>query len=154
GYIALAFWLKYPKRVRQLVLSNSRARADNDAEKNARNDMIAAIEQSGAAILPDRMLPRLLQPNPPANVVRVVRNMIENTSPAAGVYAVMAMRDRMDFSSLLHRIACPTMVITGENDVIIRMEDSRAVAETISGARFVAIPNSGHLSNLENPEAF
>jgi len=80
--------------------------------------------------------------------------MIENTSPAAGVYAVMAMRDRMDFSSLLHRIACPTMVITGENDVIIRMEDSRAVADGISGARFVTIPNSGHLSNLENPEAF
>jgi len=154
GYIALTFWSKYPKRVRQLVLSNSRARADNDTEKNARNDMIAAIEQSGVAILPDRMLPRLLQPNPPAGIVGNVRTMIESTSPAAAVYAVMAMRDRMDFSSMLHRIECPTMVITGENDVIIRMEDSRAVADGISGARFVTIPNSGHLSNLENPEAF
>jgi pimeloyl-ACP methyl ester carboxylesterase len=154
GYIALAFWSTYPKRVRQLVLSNSRARADNDAEKNARNSMIAAIEQSGVAILPERMLPRLLQPNPPAGIVRDVRNMIGRTSPAAAIYAVMAMRDRMDFSSMLHRIDCPTMVITGENDVIIRMEDSRAVADAISGARFVPIPNSGHLSNLENPEAF
>ena len=154
GYIALTFWSKYPRRVRQLVLSNSRARADNETEKNARNDMIAAIEQSGAAILPDRMLPRLLQPNPPAGVVRNVRKMIESTSPAAAVYAVMAMRDRMDFSSMLHRVECPTMVITGENDVIIRMEDSHAVADAISGARFVTIPNSGHLSNLENSEAF
>lgn len=154
GYIALTFWSKFPKRVRQLVLSNSRARADNETEKNARNDMIAAIEQSGAAILPDRMLPRLLQPNPPAGVVRNVRKMIESTSPAAAVYAVMAMRDRMDFSSMLHRVECPTMVITGENDVIIRMEDSRAVADAISGARLVTIPNSGHLSNLENSEAF
>jgi pimeloyl-ACP methyl ester carboxylesterase len=154
GYIALTFWSKFPKRVRQLVLSNSRARADNETEKNARNDMIAAIEQSGAAILPDRMLPRLLQPNPPAGVVRNVRKMIESSSPAAAVYAVMAMRDRMDFSSMLHRVECPTMVITGENDVIIRMEDSRAVADAISGARLVTIPNSGHLSNLENSEAF
>ena len=154
GYIALTYWSKYPKRVRQLVLSNSRARADNETEKNARNDMIAAIEQSGAAILPDRMLPRLLQPNPAAGVVRNVRKMIESTSPAAAVYAVMAMRDRMDFSSMLHRVECPTMVITGENDVIIRMEDSRAVADAISGARFVTIPNSGHLSNLENSDAF
>ena len=154
GYIALTFWSKFPKRVRQLVLSNSRARADNEPEKNARNDMIAAIEQSGAAILPDRMLPRLLQPNPPAGVVRNVRKMIESTSPAAAVYSVMAMRDRMDFSSMLHRVECPTMVITGENDVIIRMEDSRAVADAISGARFVTIPNCGHLSNLENSDAF
>ena len=154
GYIALTFWSKYPKRVRQLVLSNSQARTDNDTKKSARNDMIAAIEQSGAAILPDRMLPRLLQPNPPVGVVQNVRTMIESTSPAAAVYAVMAMRDRMDFSSMLHRMECPTMVITGENDVIIRMEDSRAVADAISGAPFVTIPNSGHLSNLENPEAF
>ena len=154
GYIALTFWSKYPKRITQLVLSNSRARADNETEKNARNDMIAAIEQSGAAILPDRMLPRLLQPNPPAGVVRNVRKMIESTSPAAAIYAVMAMRDRMDFSSMLHRVECPTMVITGENDVIIRMEDARAVADAISGARFVTIPNSGHLSNLENSDAF
>jgi len=154
GYIALVFWSKYPERVTQLVLSNTRARADNDAEKRARNDMIAAIEQSGVAILPDRMLPRLLQPNPRADVVRNVRSMIQTTSPDAAVYAVMAMRDRMDFSSMLHRIVCPAMVITGENDVIIRMEDSRAVADAISDARFITIPNSGHLSNLENPEAF
>src|SRR5262249_24993462 len=107
GYIALAFWSKYPKRVKQLVLSNSRARADNDTEKSARNDMIAAIEQSGTAILPDRMLPRLLQPNPPAEVVRNVRLMIDSTNPAAAIYAVMAMRDRVDFSSMLHRIECP-----------------------------------------------
>jgi pimeloyl-ACP methyl ester carboxylesterase len=154
GYVALTFWSKYPNRVRQLVLSNSRARADNDAEKTARNEMIAAIEQSGAAILPDRMLPRLLQPNPPSEVVRAVRSMILEVLPATAAYAVMAMRDRMDFSTLLHRITCPTMVVSGENDVIIRAEDSQAVADGISGARFVKIPNSGHLSNLENAEAY
>jgi len=64
------------------------------------------------------------------------------------------MRDRMDFSTMLHRIACPVMVVTGENDVIIRGEDSKAVADAIPGARFVKVGNSGHLSNLENPEAF
>ena len=59
GYIALAFWSKYPRRVRQLVLANTRARADSETEKTARNDMIAAIQQNGTEILPDRMLPRL-----------------------------------------------------------------------------------------------
>ena len=154
GYIAFAFWSKYPERVRQLVISNSRARADNDTEKAARNEMIAAIQQSGAAILPDRMLPRLLQPNPSPEAVRTVRSAIMQADSSAAAYALMAMRDRMDFSTMLHRVACPAMVITGENDVIIRSEDSRAAAEGISGARFVTIPNSGHLSNLENPERF
>jgi 3-oxoadipate enol-lactonase len=154
GYITLAFWSKYPHRVRQLVLSNSRARADSNVEKGARNDMIAAIQQHGATILPDRMLPRLLQPNPLREAALQVRGMIEQASPAAATYAVMAMRDRMDFSIMLHRMQCPAMVVTGENDAIIRVEDSQAVAEAIPGAQFVKISNSGHLSNLENPEAF
>jgi pimeloyl-ACP methyl ester carboxylesterase len=154
GYIALAFWSSYPNRVRRLVLSNSRARADNDVERAARNEMIAAIQQSGVQLLPDRMLPRLLQPNPAPEAVREVRRMIEVADPSAAAYAVMAMRDRFDFSTQLQRMRCPAMVVTGENDVIVRAEDARAMADSIPGASFVTIPDSGHLSNLENPEAF
>src|SRR2546423_605959 len=42
GYIALPFYEKYSERVRRLVLADTRARADNDAEKTARSEMIAA----------------------------------------------------------------------------------------------------------------
>jgi pimeloyl-ACP methyl ester carboxylesterase len=154
GYIALPFWLKSPQRVSRLVLANTRARADNEAEKAARNEMIAAIQQNGAAILPDRMLPRLLRPNAPHDVVLTVRKMIEGVNASAATYAAMAMRDRVDFSTSLHRLDCPTMVVTGADDVIIRAEDSRALAGAIPNCQFVSIPNSGHLSNLENPEEF
>jgi 3-oxoadipate enol-lactonase len=154
GYIELAFWSRYPDRVRQLVISNSRARADNETEKSARNEMIAAIQQGGAAILPDRMLARLLQPKPTADAVRRVRLMIERADAAAAIDALTAMRDRPDFSSLLPRIDCPVLVIAGENDAIIKPEESRRVADAIPSARFVEIPDSGHLSNLENPDAF
>jgi len=154
GYIALPFWSAYPERVSKLVLANTRARADNDTEKAARNEMIAAIQQSGSGTLPDRMLPRLLRPNAPMDVVQTVRKMIEGVDTAAATYAVMAMRDRVDFSTTVHRITCPTMVVTGKDDVIIRTEDSRAMADSIPGCRFVEVPESGHLSNLENPNEF
>ena len=154
GYIALPFWSKYPQRIRQLVLANTRARADNEKEKAARNEMIAAIQQNGTAILPDRMLPRLLKPNSPEAVVTVVRNMIENVNPLAATHAVIAMRDRFDFSSAVHRVDCPTLVVSGEEDAIMRAEDSRALADSIPGSQFVQIPHSGHLSNLENPSEF
>jgi 3-oxoadipate enol-lactonase len=154
GYIGFAFWSRYPKRVRQLVLCNTRARADNELEKNGRNEMIGAIQQNGVSILPDRMLPRLLGPNAPQDVVKKVRTMIEATDASAAIYAVTAMRDRMDFSTALHRIQTPTMVVAGEKDAIIRADEARSMADAISGSRFVQIPDSGHLSNLENPEEF
>ena len=154
GYIALQFWSSYPNRVRKLVLANTRARADNETEISARNEMISALQQHGTMLLPDRMLPRLLQPNPSAETVRAVRGMIESADALATAYAVMAMRDRPDFSSALHRIKCPALVVTGEHDLIIRPSDARLLADSISGARFVQIGKSGHLSNLENPEEF
>jgi pimeloyl-ACP methyl ester carboxylesterase len=154
GYIALSFWSKHPERVNKLVLSNTRARADTDTEKTARNEMIAAIQQNGAAILPDRMLPRLLRPNAPPDVVRTVRNMIEGVNPESATYAVIAMRDRVDFSTALHRMTCPGMVITGTDDVIIRIADSRALGDSIPDCRFAEVNGSGHLSSLENPNEF
>jgi pimeloyl-ACP methyl ester carboxylesterase len=154
GYIAIPFYAKYSERVRQLVLADTRARADNETEKAGRSEMIAALQSGGIAILPDRMLPRLLQPNPTPAVVGKVRSIIERTDPAAAAYALMAMRDRPDASTVLHRISCPTLVIAGEYDAVTRVEECRAMAETIKGARYVQIPGAGHLSNLENPEAF
>lgn len=154
GYIALPFWSKYPNRVRRLVLANTRARADNDTEKRGRDEMIAAIQQHGPGILPDRMLPRLLKPNSPPAVVHAVRTMIEEASGPAAAYAVMAIRDRADFSATVHKIGCPVLVVSGEQDVIIRAEDSQDMAQAIPGARFLEVPDSGHLSNIENPQAF
>ena len=154
GYIGLPFYLKYPDRVRQIILANTRARADNDAEKAARTEMIAALEQHGAGILPDRMLPRLLKPNPSPEVVHLVRGMMANVSAAAAIYAVMAMRDRPDSTPLLHRVKSPALVVAGEHDVITNIDECRSIAEAIPGAQFALISNAGHLSNLENPDEF
>jgi non-heme chloroperoxidase len=66
----------------------------------------------------------------------------------------MAMRDRVDFSATVYKINCPVLVVSGEQDMIIRAEDSKDMANAIPGALFVTVPDSGHLSNIENPQAF
>lgn len=154
GYIALPFYSKYPNRVRQLVLANTRARADTDDEKAGRTAMIAALEKDGAAILPDRMIPRLLQPNPSPETVRLVRGLIEKTTATAAIHALIAMRERPDRSDILHRIKCPALVIGGQLDAVTRIEECRVMAQAIPGGRFAEIPDAGHLSNLENPKEF
>jgi pimeloyl-ACP methyl ester carboxylesterase len=137
-----------------LILANTRARADNEAEKRGRTEMIAALQQSGTAILPDRMLPRLLKPNAAAPVVKRVREMMAATTATGAIFALMAMRDRPDMSTVLHRITCPTLVIAGNQDAITRIDECRAMAESIRDCKFASIPDAGHLSNLENPAAF
>jgi len=154
GYISIPFTLAHPDRVQRMVLAHTRARADFEAERTLRNGMIAALKKDGTSVLPGKMVPRLLAANASEEVRKAVRNSIERASVEASIYAVTAMRDRDDQTANLGRIHCPTLVITGGADAIIRVEDSEKMAAAIPAGQIRVIADAGHLSNLENPEAF
>jgi 3-oxoadipate enol-lactonase len=154
GYISLPFALSQPGRVERLVLAHTRARADFEAERAARNAMIEGLEREGISTLPEKMLPRLLGPNAGEAVRNFVRASIERTTREADVHAVTAMRDRSDQTARLANLHCRTLVIAGSGDAILKVEDCQAMAEAIPRGEFVVIPGTGHLSNLEDPAAF
>jgi 3-oxoadipate enol-lactonase len=154
GYISIPFALAHADRIDRLILAHTRARADIDAEKAARNDMVAAIKKDGVGALPDKMIPKLLAPNASEEVRQFVRESIMRTSAEACIHAVTAMRDRLDQTANLGKISCPTLVITGDADAIIKVEDSEALAAAITDSELKIIAGTGHLSNLEDPSAF
>lgn len=153
-YTALELWRQAPERIRCLVLANGRARADSVQERQARGDLIARIEEEGAGILPEMMLSRLLKPQPDPKLAERLSRDIARTPARSITAALEALRERADSTALLSDIRCPTLVIAGEFDPITSTAECRAMASEIPGARFVEIPDAGHLSNLENPTAF
>ena len=154
GYISLPFALSHPGRVERLVLAHTRARADLETERTARNTMIDELKNAGTATLPEKMLPRLLGPDASEEVRGFVRASIERTTAEADIHAVTAMRDREDQTARLPGLLCPTLVVAGSGDAILKVEDSQTMAEAIPRGEFVVIPRTGHLSNLEDPMAF
>ena len=52
----------------------------------------------------------------------------------------------------LPQIKCPTLVITGKDDALIPWENSRILAQRISGAELVLLEPAGHCFWLEQPE--
>ena len=83
-----------------------------------------------------------------------VRQMIE-AATVQGIAAVSrGMGQRADFTVLLASISCPTLVIVGEQDTLTPPGVAQEYAAKIPGAQLVVITNAGHLSNLEQPEAF
>jgi pimeloyl-ACP methyl ester carboxylesterase len=154
GYIALPLTLSNPTRVAQLVLAHTRARSDTEVERANRNTMIEALRQEGIVTLPARMVPRLLGPGASVSLRQSLTESILGATAEASIHAVAAMRDRFDHTQDLRRISCPTLVITGPDDAIIKVEDSRAMAANLPQGRLAVIPGTGHLSNLEAPAAF
>jgi 3-oxoadipate enol-lactonase len=57
-----------------------------------------------------------------------------------------------DRSDLVNRIRCPTLVIHGEQDPLVPVENGRLLAQRIPGARFELLENCGHLPHHEWPE--
>ena len=154
GYIALPFALSFPHRVERLVLAHTRARADTDAEKAARDSMIEGLRHEGVATLPDKMMRRLLGSGASTKVRDWVRSRIEKISVEAAIHAVTALRNREDQTRNLSRLHCPTLVIAGSGDSILSVTDCEEMAAAIPGGGFGVITNTGHLSNLEDPNAF
>lgn len=59
-----------------------------------------------------------------------------------------------DTADRLGRIACPTLVVGGEEDTIFFREHHERLAGAIPGARLVMLPHVGHTPLIENADAF
>lgn len=70
-----------------------------------------------------------------------------------GLLALWSSVDSMDLREELPRIACPTLVVAADGDVVYPPTECRAFADRIPGARFTTIAGSGHGLVIEKPGA-
>lgn len=157
GYVAFEFLRHWRSRVRGLVLMDTRAEPDSPEGKRARDVAAAQVREGGAAAIAGALLPSLFasatQRSSPGLVERV-REHISATPVPGIVGALAAMRDRADSVPLLPTLHhLPTLVLVGEEDHLTPPSQVRKMAEAIPSARFVVVPNAGHLTPLEQPEA-
>ena len=54
----------------------------------------------------------------------------------------------------LEDIAVPTLVLTGELDLLAPVSLAREMSDKIPGSELAIIQEAGHISNLERPEEF
>jgi pimeloyl-ACP methyl ester carboxylesterase len=157
GYVAFAFLRKYPQRVRGLILADTRPGADSEEAKTNRENVAQIAEMQGSAAIADLQLPRLISDYTRQNTPEVelrIRQMIEAATPQGIAAASRGMAQRADSTDLLAGITCPTLVMVGEQDALTPSNIAQDYAAHIPNAQFAVIPHAGHLSNLEQPEAF
>lgn len=157
GYVAFAFYRKYGARLRALILADTRPQADTDANRAAREELAQLAEREGSRAVAERQLPRMFTPatlQDPTGITARLRAMMEAANPTGIAGALRGIALRPDSTDLLPQITCPTLLITGEEDVITPPADARLMAERIPNAQLSIIPRTGHISNMERPEVF
>lgn len=153
GYIAFAFWRRYPQMVRSLILVSTRANEDPPEYKTGREMTAERARQYGTAALAGSMLPNLLDESASQEVKDRVVGIFESVPGATSAADSLAMKDRADSTGDLPSITVPTLIIEGKGDHLLPEGSGEALADPIPGAKLVRIPAAGHFAPIENPDA-
>jgi 3-oxoadipate enol-lactonase len=153
GYILLALLRKYPRDVAGAMLISTRADADSAEARANRLKSIDDVRAKGTAGLVKTMTVRLLGPTAPPELKEHMRTLMSRQSPAAVIAAQSAMSRRPDQTDLLPKITVPVLLIAGAQDAVTPLAVPRAMQASIPGSRLVEIPDAGHMTPLETPDA-
>jgi pimeloyl-ACP methyl ester carboxylesterase len=157
GYIAFQFAKRHPARLDRLVLCDTKAAADTPEAAATRLKMAEHVLNHGTSAVAEAMPAKLFAASTFAEqprVVAAVKKMIEETDPAGLAAAQRGMAEREDVRSWLPQINVPTLVVVGREDMISPVDEMRAIAEAIPGAKFEVIERAGHMAPMERPEEF
>ena len=156
GYQAFALWRRAPHRIPAMVLSNTRAAADGPDARAARDAQAESVRGGGVEAIVEPMVGRMLctRCQAEAHIADPVRGRIRRCTAAGVLAAVVAIRDREDSLPTLPTITAPALVVAGTADVIVPIDESRAMAAAIPGGVLHEMENGGHLANLEQPHRY
>jgi pimeloyl-ACP methyl ester carboxylesterase len=152
GYVALALAELRPRMVRTITLMDTRATADTPAGRTGRDAMAARLLDQGRPAIATELIGALLGRAPSMRAQARLRSMIENTRYETFVASLEGMKDRPDRTALLPQIQVPALVVSGDQDALIPIEDARSMADSIPGARMSIVTDAGHLPPIEQPD--
>ena len=171
GMIAQELALRHPERVRGLVLACTYPEPDEEIRLGRANSIAqlgGSVGADGVATARPRRhrshddLPDLaaegVQPGllhePAADADAALRRRAAVGLQHRGHHGAGGGRDEPQRDRSLHHITAPTLVITGDADLLIPPANSDIIASEIPGAKLVKIPGGTHGFNFETPDIF
>jgi 3-oxoadipate enol-lactonase len=155
GYALFEFWREHRGRVAALALCNTKAPADNAEARAARLKAADEVLDRGTEPFFQTMIPRLLaattretRPDLVDGALRMLRKM----SPNGVAQVQRGMAERPDSVATLKTINVPTLIVTGDEDILTGVNEAKLMHQHIPGSQMRVIPKAGHYSPWEQPE--
>jgi 3-oxoadipate enol-lactonase len=80
-------------------------------------------------------------------------SQVDRTDRRGLLGAILAVANRRGVADEIGSITVPTLVAVGADDKPTPVRKSEAIAKVIKGARLEVVPNAGHSSTIEQPDA-
>ncbi len=156
GQVAMHVALRHPHRVQRLVLADTSAAFGGDGtdpEEWKRLRLDALDNGQTPADIARAVLTSVGGPGLTGDLLETaIASMSRITSE--GLRTAVECLPSHDVRSRLGDIVVPTLVIVGENDTETPLAYSQEIAAAIPNAHLVLLEAAGHLSPIEQPDAF
>jgi pimeloyl-ACP methyl ester carboxylesterase len=156
GILAQEFYRLYPERLRCLILADTYAGWRGSLAEPVWKERLAACLRDASGppeALVAKFLPGVFTDAAPRQLREDFSAILSDFHPAG--FRLMALSSaEMDTRELLSRIEVPTLVLWGDDDRRSPIPIAEQLVAAILGAELAIIPNAGHLSNMEQPDAF
>ena len=153
GMVAQKLALLRPELVSSLVLISTSCKSAPSLRDNM-EARIAAMDKMGpeaaAGIAAESIFSPGWRAANPAALARFIS--WRSVMPSAPLNAATRALYEFNLSSDLPRVAVPTLVVAGAEDVLTRPQGMEEIAALIPGAEYRLIPKSGHMIPVEQPE--
>lgn len=159
GFVAQEFALAFPERVNKLILACTTAGGKNHVKPDI--EILRSFSPDPTLPLGEKIR-RFIRPaftdefneNHADEVENVCRMREQNVVSDAAYLAQLQTAFTFNAESRLSEIKHETLVITGDKDIVVPMENSINLAKGIPNAKLEIIKNGSHLFFIENAKEF
>jgi len=158
GRVALEVVNRAPERVNRLALLDTgyQPLAEGEAgdrERAGRMALLALAREEGMREMGRQWAPGMVHADRlDGPVFNAILDMIERSTPARFEAQIHALLNRPDATSLLGRIACPTLLLCGRQDHWSPPSRHQEMSAQMHGARLHLVEHCGHMSTMEQPD--
>ncbi|MCF6315834.1 MAG: alpha/beta hydrolase [Marinosulfonomonas sp.] len=154
GYISLEIIRQAPERVARLALLDTSARADTADKSALRREALGLVAAGKYMAVCHSTLDLSIAASRhgDATLKAAIIDMAVDTGAHVWAMQTRAIIGRADSVPMLGQIACPTLVVVGDEDQLTPPELADEMAGAIAGARLEVIADCGHMSTMERPD--
>ena len=154
GYAIFEFWRRHRGRVAALALFNTKAPPDTPDARAGRLQAAADVLARGTEPFFENMVPKLIgkttrdsRPDLVDGALRMMRKM----SPENVAQVQRGMAERPDSVPDLKTINVPTLIVTGDEDILTGPPEADLMRQSIPSSEMKTISKAGHYSPWERP---
>ena len=158
GFVGMRLAIRQPRLLRSLILLETSADPEPEADRRRYRRMNLAARWIGLGVMARPVMRiifgRKFLGDPARSALREqCRRELAGNDRLGITRAVIGVIDRQGIYEQLERIATPTLILVGDQDLATPPARAERIHARIAGSRLQVLPGAGHTSTIEEPAA-